>query len=418
MTPDLSAAARAVLAANDRGGYTVPAQGLYPFQWNWDSAFVAMGFALSDPDRACRELERLAEGQWPDGMIPQIVFHAPSDSYYPGPEVWRTSAAAIPTSGITQPPVFGMALRFLHHHGAPRDRLEPLFDAALRWHRWWYAARDPEGTGLVALLHPWESGSDNSPAWDRPLSRVPTATHAPVRRKDTGHVDASMRPRDEDYRRFIHLVDTYADCGWDPARQWAAAPFRVACVQTSAILLKAGEDLAHLGRLWDRDIAELEAMNQRTRRALLERWSPAHRRFLHRDLIAGEDLAAPTQAGFLPLLALDLPEAQRAAAIDEMRAWCAGLRVAFPTAPPNDPAFEPRRYWRGPVWPIVNWLLALGLERNGEPEFAAFLRGSVSAALADQGFVEYFDPLTGEGLGGQGFSWSAAAWLAFHDGRG
>ena len=411
---DLSAQARAVLAANDRGGYTVPTHGLYPFQWNWDSAFVAMGFARFDIDRACRELERLVEGQWADGMIPQIIFHAPSDSYYPGPEVWRTPGTGLRTSGITQPPVFGMALRVLHDHGAPRDRLEPLYDAALRWHRWWYAARDPEGTGLVALLHPWESGSDKSPAWDRPLFRVPTTTREPIRRKDTGHVDASMRPRDEDYRRFIHLVDTYADCGWDPARQWAAAPFRVACVQTSAILLKAGEDLAHLGRLWGRDMAELETMNARTRAALLARWSPAHRRFLHRDLIAGEDLAAPTQAGFIPLLAIDLPQALREAAVEEMRAWCQGLRVAFPTTTPTDPAFEPRRYWRGPVWPIVNWLLALGLERNGEPDFAAFLRDSVSTALAAQGFVEYFDPLTGEGLGGQGFSWSAAAWLTFH----
>lgn len=411
---DLSAQARAVLADNDRGGYTVPTHGLYPFQWNWDSAFVAMGFARFDIDRACRELERLVEGQWPDGMIPQIVFHAPSDSYYPGPEVWRTPGTGLRTSGITQPPVFGMALRVLHDHGAPRDRLEPLFEAALRWHRWWFAARDPEGTGLVALLHPWESGSDNSPAWDRPMSRVPTTTREPIRRKDTGHVDASMRPRDEDYRRFIHLVDTHADCGWDPARQWAAAPFRVACVQTSAILLKAGEDLAHLGQLWGKDTAELAAMNARTRAALMARWSPAHRRFLHRDLVAGEELEAPTQAGFMPLLALDLPQALREAAVEEMRGWCRGLRVAFPTTPPTDPAFEPRRYWRGPVWPIVNWLLALGLERNGAPDFAAFLRDSVSTALAAQGFVEYFDPLTGEGLGGQGFSWSAAAWLAFH----
>src|SRR5690606_32049307 len=61
--------ARRILAVNDRGGYTVPTDRLYPFQWNWDSAFVAMGFALYDVDRAYRELERLAEGQWADGMI-------------------------------------------------------------------------------------------------------------------------------------------------------------------------------------------------------------------------------------------------------------------------------------------------------------------------------------------------------------
>ena len=67
---DMSRDAKSVLAANDRGGYTVPTANLYPFQWNWDSAFVAMGFATFDPDRAFRELERLIEGQWPGGMIP------------------------------------------------------------------------------------------------------------------------------------------------------------------------------------------------------------------------------------------------------------------------------------------------------------------------------------------------------------
>ncbi len=116
------------MAANDRGGYTVPTDRLYPFQWNWDSAFVAMGFAAYDIDRAYRELERLAEGQWADGMIPHIVFHQPSDTYFPGPDVWRTHHV-IPTSGITQPPVFAMALRKIYETavatGCCRKRANP-----------------------------------------------------------------------------------------------------------------------------------------------------------------------------------------------------------------------------------------------------------------------------------------------------
>jgi hypothetical protein len=133
-------AARAILARNDRGGYTVPTDRLYPFQWNWDSAFVAMGFATYDIDRAYRELERLIEGQWDDGMIPHIVFHAPSDTYFPGPDVWGAQHS-VPTSGITQPPVFGMALRCVHEAAAEaglpdaRERSRVLFQAALRHHR-------------------------------------------------------------------------------------------------------------------------------------------------------------------------------------------------------------------------------------------------------------------------------------------
>ncbi|CAF5079612.1 unnamed protein product, partial [Rotaria sp. Silwood1] len=115
--PDMTDEARAILALNDRVGYTVPTDGLYPFQWNWDSAFVAMGFATFDIDRAYQELGRLVEGQWDDGMLPHIVFHVPSDTYFPGSEVWNTHHRhdKIPTtSGITQPPVFGMALRYIY----------------------------------------------------------------------------------------------------------------------------------------------------------------------------------------------------------------------------------------------------------------------------------------------------------------
>ncbi|MGI9505967.1 MAG: MGH1-like glycoside hydrolase domain-containing protein, partial [Geminicoccaceae bacterium] len=63
-----------ILQANDRGGYTVPTSRLYPYQWNWDSAFVALGFAAFDQDRAWREIEMLFEGQWDDGMVPHILF--------------------------------------------------------------------------------------------------------------------------------------------------------------------------------------------------------------------------------------------------------------------------------------------------------------------------------------------------------
>src|SRR5918993_2563135 len=297
-------AAHSILARNDRGGYTVPTDRLYPFQWNWDSAFVAMGFATFDVDRAYRELERLAEGQWDDGMIPHIVFHAPSDTYFPGPDVWGTRHR-IPTSGITQPPVFGMALRHVHEAAlasgvaGAEERTKALFQAALRSHRWWLSARDPDGLGLVSILHPWESGNDNSPAWDEALARVPTTTKTQVRRKDTDHVDASMRPRDLDYQRFIHLVDTYRDCGWNPHAQWSAAPFKVADVQMTGILARATADLIQLASILNApdEAAELIDMHRFLTEGLRRQWRQDLRRFVSHDLISGQGIEAPTQAG-------------------------------------------------------------------------------------------------------------------------
>jgi len=415
-------AARAILAANDRGGYTVPTDRLYPFQWNWDSAFVAMGFATFDVNRAYRELERLVEGQWDDGMIPHIVFHAPSETYFPGPDVWGTRHR-VPTSGITQPPVFGMALRTIHdaamahgQHGAT-ERTLALFHAALKSHRWWLRARDPDGAGLVALLHPWESGSDNSPAWDHAMERVRTDTVTEIRRKDLGHVDAAMRPRDVDYQRFIHLVDTYRACGWDPVRQWAAAPFKIADVQTTAILARSTADLIaiadRLGLLDER--AELAGMRDRLCSGLAQRWRPELSLFVSLDLISGQDIDARTQACFMPLLALTLDEDQRAAVKAELGRWCAGMVLGLPSTAPFAATFEPKRYWRGPVWAVVNWLIAEGLRANALERLAGEIERGTVRAIERAGFAEYFDPTTGEGLGGGTFSWTAAAYLVFSE---
>jgi hypothetical protein len=104
--------AEKILRDNDRGTYTVPTKGLYPFQWNWDSCLTALGQRHFDEDRALVEIETLLAHQWPDGIVPHIVFHAADEGYFPGPSVWRTGRPT-PTSGITQPPVLGFVLRRL-----------------------------------------------------------------------------------------------------------------------------------------------------------------------------------------------------------------------------------------------------------------------------------------------------------------
>ena len=45
-----------ILTKNDRGGFTVPTSKLYPHQWNWDSAFTALGISTYNKTRAWQEL--------------------------------------------------------------------------------------------------------------------------------------------------------------------------------------------------------------------------------------------------------------------------------------------------------------------------------------------------------------------------
>ena len=87
MKHELATSAKQILLSNDRNGYTVPTDGLYPYQWNWDSVFVALGFAQFDRNRAWREIEILFESQWDNGMQPHIIFHQVDPNYFPGPSV-------------------------------------------------------------------------------------------------------------------------------------------------------------------------------------------------------------------------------------------------------------------------------------------------------------------------------------------
>ena len=82
-----------VLKDNWVGHSTVPAPGLYPHQWSWDTAFIAVGHSVVNASRARIELESLFNAQWTNGLLPHIVFN-PSvveGRYFPGPAYWRSS---------------------------------------------------------------------------------------------------------------------------------------------------------------------------------------------------------------------------------------------------------------------------------------------------------------------------------------
>ncbi len=206
---DLDRAARRVLVANWRLRATVPAARLYPHQWSWDSAFVAIGLRHLSPARAQRELETLLGAQWGDGRIPHIVFDpsVPADAYFPGPSFWRSAdapdAPAVPTSGIVQPPAHALAAWETHRAdpAASRSRgfLRRVYPRLVAWHAYLTTRRDLGGRGLVSVVHPWESGMDNSPAWDGPLAPVTPLPPTAFGRRDLAHAPAAERPTDADY---------------------------------------------------------------------------------------------------------------------------------------------------------------------------------------------------------------------------
>ncbi|WP_343716747.1 hypothetical protein [Inquilinus sp.] len=350
MTTELTAAAIAVLQGNDCGAYTLPtASAPAAAQRNWESCLAALGFAGFDEARAWTEIETLLAGQQPDGMVPHILAHD-----------GRTVAPA-----LTHPPLATCAIRQLFERFGvqrSRPRLQVLAPKLLDWHRWFAAARDPEGTGLAAIVDPRESGLDDSPIGD------------------------AARP-----------------------------PFRIAEIGFNAILQRANRDLRFLLDMIDdrAGVAEVDRMIARTRAALEACWDKTGGLYHSRDAATGQAVGQPGIGGFLPLYADPMLAARHPQLTAGLERWLDQAAVAVPSAEPGRPGFDPRRPWRGAVSLAHNWLLHDGLRRAGRQDLTNRIRRDSMAVVKRSGFREYFDPITGEGLGGTGASGTAAAVLLF-----
>jgi len=79
-----------------------------------------------------------------------------------------------------------------------------------------------------------------------------------------------------------------------------------------------------------------------------------------------------------------------------------------PSHDPTTPEFDGLRYWRGPAWLIVNYMISDGLERCGQTEMADHINADCLRLIEKSGFAEYYDPITAEPCGGDQFTWTAA----------
>jgi hypothetical protein len=437
-----------VLEAGWTGTSTVPSRGLYPHQWSWDSAFIAIGLRHVSPLRAQTELETLLAAQWTDGRIPHIVFNpsVPLDAYFPSPDFWRSSTAGraagaprtVQTSGIVQPPVHALAAWLVHlaDPGLSRARgfLTRAYPRLAAWHRYLLHRRDLGGGGLVSVVHPWEQGMDNSPCWDRPLSRVTPAPARSFRRADLAHGSPEDRPTDLDYGRYVRLASDYRDRGYSDGGIGGAArrasveggggrragDFAVEDPAFNALLIASEHALARITHELGAAGPARQGRAERLTAALVERlWEPSAGMFLCRDVRAGELIPERGVSGLVPLLLPTLPSDLAATLVRTVCGPHFGLGGTTRLVPSYDllgEAFDPHRYWRGPAWFNTNWLLERGLRLHGERGRADALRKGILHTAGASDFAEYVDPYTAQACGATGFGWTAALTLdLLHD---
>jgi hypothetical protein len=389
-------------------GFTVPNAHTYPHQWLWDSAFHSIIWAhLGDADRAVAELTAAFAHQADDGFVPHLTYWSAPDQHA---GLWGRRW----TSAVTQPPMYGHALAELRRHRitVPAE----LVAAASAGLRFLLVERD-RGDGRVAIVHPWESGCDDSPRWD---AWYPGGRWSPA----AGH------ERKGAWMRAVRLGPGGSPRGSDA--------FEVASAGFGALVAFNAAELASVAPL-DDDLARRAAAVVAW---LTRSWDDGRRTFadvaLQGARAAGSGRAGARAAGsgragaraagsggtrvleaLLPLLVLpdDGPGVDDAFGQlhDEtaLGGACGPAQVHR-----GEAAFDPVGYWRGSAWPQLSYLLWIAARRGGRARDAAALRDATVCGAVCSGWAEHWHPDTGAGLGAIPQSWTglAAVMAAASDG--
>ncbi len=415
-----------VLKLNDLGGWTRPAPNLYPHQWLWDSCFIAIGRRHYNIKRAQKEIESLFRGQWDNGMVPNIVYG--KDLYY-ADNVWdsRRSPNAprdVATSGITQPPMIATAITKIGELMPVVERRKwyaKMYPKVLAYHEWLYRERDPHGEGLVELVHPWESGLDNTPPWMHEIRKkvVPLwirTIHTlkldviiELIRKDTRHVSATERTTTVEQLTLYSIARFLRRKRYDSDKILPHASVLVEDLTFNCILIHANRELINIatelnmtlpGWLWER--------MKKAPHALELLWNESHQQYFSRNAQTFKLITEPSIAAFMPLYAGTISKHKAQQLVDLLKNKSYDLLFPVPTAPKNSRYFQPKRYWQGPTWINTNWLIIEGLRSYDFHKEADALRLRSLELVRQHGSYEYFNPLDGSPAGIHPFSWTAA----------
>lgn len=382
--------ARAVLLHNrvESGGhrYTRPAPMTYEHQWLWDSCFHALVNIHFDPDMSKAELIALLshqEREGPDaGMVPHMGYFDGS-----GTALWGRPHA----STITQPPIIADAVLATYRATGDLHFVQELLPALTAYYDWLVRRRDPDGDGLISLIHPWEAGWDSSPRWD--------------------HYTGVDPGDDEGLKGWRHgLVAKIAAVGHSVAAAEAAGLYALESVDFNSLfaanLDSLGDLLVAVGQV-DRAMT-CRRRACRVRNAInAKMWDEAAGFYWDLDGRNETPIRVFTPAAFMTMYG-GVPTDERAERLVSRLLDPAQFQAPFPvpSVSRSEPAYRPDAYWRGNVWAPANWLIIQGLRRYGYQDVADELTRRFVQLVETAGFREYFNPETGQGYGPQLQSWT------------
>jgi len=283
-----------------------------------------------------------------------------------------------------------------------RSWYRQMYPHLVRYHEWLYADRDPHKEGLVVLLHPYESGLDNTPPaisemrkhstplWIRAIERAHLDGLVNKVRRDTHHVLPDQRMSNVEAMAYWAALRRLRRKAYNSEAILSRSLFAVEDLAFNCILIRANTLLKEIAAAIKKELPEeLQTNMQQTQDALEQLWDDTAGQYYNRSFVSHKLIEESTIATLLPLYAgtIDDDIAKRLLELLKSSKWF-GAPWPVPSVPLNSPYFDQFRYWQGPSWINTNWLIIDGLRRNGFDDEARELKDRTMELIAKSGLYE------------------------------
>jgi neutral trehalase len=198
---------------------------------------------------------------------------------------------------------------------------------------------------------------------------------------------------------------------WDQSKIHSLGLFNIQSILINALHLRSLQALLEISSIIGQDQSKIDQQITAIQNAFKTiLWNDDRRCYQDVDLNTGAMINSENISQFLPLFA-GIPNQDQADSL--ISKLCSPSFWPEPgwgicSQSMSSPEFEAQRYWRGPVWINMNWMIIKGLELYNRHDLAQSLAHKTLELVERHGFYEYFNPKTGRGLGSDSFSWTAA----------
>ena len=338
--------------------------------WAWDSWKHAVAVSHYNSDLAKDQIRAMYDFQLDNGFILDCVF--------------RDTTLEKHNYRNTKPPLSAWAVWEVYKQGGDIDFVKEMYPKILKQHNWWYAFRDYDNDGICEYgstdgtlkAAKWESGMDNAVRFDK--SEI-------VENFDGAF---SLNQESVDLNSYLYAEKLY--------------------LAKMAQVVKLEEDI----HLFSTQAADLKTVIQ-------NQFFDEKTGWFYDTSIDGETFIDVMGCeGWIPLWVNAATNEQAEAVKNNMiNPNYFNTKVPFQTLNASHHSFKPDRgYWRGPNWLDQAYFGVVGLHNYGYHEDAyratyKLIHNAEGVLGKGTSIRENYNPITGEGLESQNFSWSAAHYL-------